>query len=92
MNMPEICPYGPVLGKIRREKCIKAANVARRLGFSSATYSQIETGQRSASLERIAGICAELGVSMKQFLDTWQQQAERSDEKSNVENNVERVM
>lgn len=83
--MTNMKPYGPVLGKIRREKSIKAANVARRLGFSTATYSQIETGQRSASLERIADICAELGVSMKQFLDTWQQQTEAADEKNNVE-------
>ena len=82
--MTNMKPYGPVLGKIRREKCIKAANVARKLGFSTATYSQIETGHRSASLERVADICDVLGISLKQFLDTWQQQTTAADETAMV--------
>ena len=63
--------YGPVLAKIRREKNIKAENIARHLGLSNATYSQIETGRRSASLERVADICAELEISLEQFLQAW---------------------
>ena len=55
--------YGPILGKIRRGKMIKAEVVARHLGISTTTYSQIETGRRSASYERVTAICDELGIS-----------------------------
>ena len=66
--MTETNKYGPVLGKIRREKDIKAATVARHLGISTATYSQIETGRRSASFERVARICGELDLSLVQLV------------------------
>ena len=55
--------YGPILGKIRRDKMIKAELVARNVGISAATYSRIETGRRSASYERVTAICDELGIS-----------------------------
>ena len=55
--------YGPILGKIRRGKMIKAEVVARHVGVSTATYSRIETGRRSASYERVTAICDELGIS-----------------------------
>ena len=55
--------YGPILGKIRREKMIKAEVLARHLGISAATYSRIETGRCSASYERVTAICDELGIS-----------------------------
>jgi transcriptional regulator with XRE-family HTH domain len=55
--------YGPILGKIRRDKMIKAELVARHVGISAATYSRIETGRRSASYERVTAICDELGIS-----------------------------
>ena len=55
--------YGPILGKIRRDKMIKAEIVARHVGISTTTYSQIETGRRSASYERVTAICDELGIS-----------------------------
>ena len=61
------CCYGPMLGKIRRAKKIKAARIARRLGISSTTYSQIENGRRSASFERVNEICSELGLTLTQF-------------------------
>ena len=59
--------YGPILGKIRREKMIKAEIVARNLGISAATYSRIETGRCSASYERVEAICDELGISPGQL-------------------------
>ena len=59
--------YGPILGKIRRDKMIKAEIVARHLGISTTTYSQIETGRRSASYERVTAICDELGISPGQL-------------------------
>ena len=59
--------YGPILGKIRREKMIKAELIARRLGISAATYSRIETGRCSASYERVTAICDELGISLPQL-------------------------
>ena len=59
--------YGPILGKIRREKMIKAEAIARHLGISAATYSRIETGRRSASYERVTAICDELGISLPQL-------------------------
>ena len=59
--------YGPILGKIRREKMIKAEVLARHLGISAATYSRIETGRCSASYERVTAICDELGISLSQL-------------------------
>ena len=59
--------YGPLLGKIRRTKKIKAEIIARKLDISPSTYSQIETGRRSASYERVAEICGELGVTLSQL-------------------------
>ena len=59
--------YGPILGKIRRDKMIKADVVARHVGISAATYSRIETGRRSASYERVTAICDELGISLPQL-------------------------
>ena len=59
--------YGPILGKIRRDKMIKADVVARHVGISAATYSRIETGRRSASYERVTAICDELGISLSQL-------------------------
>ena len=59
--------YGPILGKIRRDKMIKADVIARNVGISAATYSRIETGRRSASYERVTAICDELGISLPQL-------------------------
>ncbi|MHC1759665.1 MAG: helix-turn-helix domain-containing protein [Negativicutes bacterium] len=59
--------YGPLLGKIRRTQKIKAEIIARKLGISPSTYSQIETGRRSASYERVAEICGELGLTLSQL-------------------------
>ena len=61
--------YGPILGRIRREKMIKAEIVARNLGISAATYSRIETGRCSASYERVTAICNELGISPARLND-----------------------
>ena len=61
--------YGPILGKIRREKMIKAELIARHLGISAATYSRIETGRCSASYERVTAICDELGISPARLND-----------------------
>ena len=61
--------YGPILGKIRREKMIKAEAIARHLGISTATYSRIETGRCSASYERVTAICDELGISPARLND-----------------------
>ena len=59
--------YGPLLGKIRRTKKIKAEIIARKLDISPSTYSQIETGRRSASYERVTEICGELGLTLSQL-------------------------
>lgn len=64
---PENQMYGPVLGRIRRAKQIKAATLARCLGISTSTYSRIESGQRSASFERVARICRELDLDWTQL-------------------------
>ena len=76
--------YGPLLARVRREKNIKAATVARHVGISEATYSQIETGHRSASLERVTSICIELGLSTVQFVEAWQQQTVIKTEKERM--------
>ena len=67
--------YGPLLARLRREKKIKASTIARQIGISEATYSQIETGRRSVSLERISRICEELNLSAVEFVKLWQKQA-----------------
>ena len=67
--------YGPLFARVRRDKNIKASTVARHVGISEATYSQIENGRRSASLERVSRICIELGLSTAHFVEEWQQQA-----------------
>ena len=67
--------YGPLFARLRREKQIKAATIARQIGISEATYSQIETGRRSVSLERVSRICLELGLSTVDFVKLWQKQA-----------------
>ena len=67
--------YGPLFARLRREKQIKAATIARQIGISEATDSQIETGRRSASLERVSRICLELGLSTVDFVKLWQKQA-----------------
>ena len=67
--------YGPLFARVRRDKNIKASTVARHLGISESTYSQIETGRRSASLERVSRICMELGLSTVDFVKLWQKQA-----------------
>ena len=67
--------YGPLLARLRREKQIKASTIARQIGISEATYSQIETGRRSVSLERISRMCEELDLSTVDFVKLWQKQA-----------------
>ena len=59
--------YGPIIGKIRRAKRIKALTIARHLEISLSTYSRIETGHRSASFERITTICGLLGLTLTQL-------------------------
>ena len=67
--------YGPLFARLRREQQIKASTIARQIGISEATYSQIETGRRSVSLERISRICEELNLSAVEFVKLWQKQA-----------------
>ncbi len=67
--------YGPLFARVRRAKNIKASTVARHLGISESTYSQIETGRRSASFERVSRICMELELSTVEFVKLWQKQA-----------------
>ena len=56
--------YGPILGRIRRAKEIKAAVIAKQMHMSTTTYSQIELGRRSARFEDMCGICDRLGISV----------------------------
>ena len=65
-NLVEI-QYGPIIGKIRRARRIKALTIARHLGISVSTYSRIETGHRSASFERVTAICSALGLTLTQL-------------------------
>ena len=69
--------YGTVLRTLRRRKQIKAVTIARHLGISPSTYSRIETGHRSASFERIAEICSELGLTIGQFKELLAQCSEQ---------------
>ncbi|MCE5285191.1 MAG: helix-turn-helix domain-containing protein [Pelosinus sp.] len=64
--MPNI--YGPFLKGIRVKRGIKAAYVARRILVSPPTYSQIESGARGLSAERLDGILKALGL-LREELD-----------------------
>lgn len=59
--------YGPILGRIRRERSLKAEYVARQIGISPTTYSRIEQGLCSATYERVAEICRQLDFSMQEL-------------------------
>lgn len=86
--------YGPLFARLRREKQIKASTIARHLGISDATYSQIETGRRSASLERVGRICAELNLSTVEFVKLWQKQAvirHKTKNKGRQQNDKEKI-
>ena len=61
--MPNI--YGPHIKAVRVERGIKAAYVARRLQISSPTYSEIESGKRGVSAERLDAILTLIGLPMK---------------------------
>ncbi|MCE5287019.1 MAG: helix-turn-helix domain-containing protein, partial [Pelosinus sp.] len=58
--MPNI--YGKYLKDFRVKQGIKAAFVARRIHVSPATYSQIESGERGLSAERLDGILRAIGL------------------------------
>ena len=58
---------GPLLAQERRGKQIKAEVVARNLKISLPTYSQIEHGHRSLSVELCMAICQELDISGAMF-------------------------
>ena len=77
--------YGPLLGKIRRTKKIKAEIIARKLDISPSTSSQIETGRRSASYERVAEICGELGLTLSQLDDMLDADSEERKETASYE-------
>ena len=61
--------YGSIFSRVRRNKEIKAATLARHIGISTSTYSRIENGKRSATLERVNLICRELGLSLTQLAE-----------------------
>lgn len=65
--MPNI--YGPYLKDARVKKGIKAAYVARRIGVSPPTYSQIESGERGLPAERLEGILKAMSM-VKEDLDS----------------------
>ena len=66
---------GPILATIRHEKNLKSAVIARHIGVSLATYSQIETGHRTVSFERIELICMELGITLENLIAIYQQES-----------------
>lgn len=55
--------YGPHLKAVREEKGIKAAFVAHRIRVSPPTYSEIESGKRGLSAERLEAILAAIEMS-----------------------------
>ena len=59
--------YGPILGRIRRDRNIKAEYVARKIGVSTMTYSKIERGRCGATYDRVVAICNQLGLSLDQL-------------------------
>ena len=72
--MTERTVYGPILGRLRRGKHIKAAVVARKIGVSAMTYSKIEQGRCSATYDRVVAICQQLGVSLDQLAEEMKRQ------------------
>ena len=54
--------YGARIKAAREKRQLKAAYIARRLGVSPATYSQIETGKRLLTAERLESILTILSM------------------------------
>jgi transcriptional regulator with XRE-family HTH domain len=63
--MPNI--YGPHIKAVREKKGVKAAYVAARIRVSPPTYSQIESGQRGLSAERLRSIIKTLGMTLEEM-------------------------
>lgn len=61
--------YGPLVKKQREARELKAEYVARRLGVSRGTYSEIENGKRTLPAERLDRILDILGLSRAEFYE-----------------------
>lgn len=57
------------LKKIRKEKNLKAKDVAQSLGISKSSYSQIETGRRRPNVDRAKQIGKFLEFNWTRFYE-----------------------
>lgn len=60
--------YGKMIKKARNSKGIKANWVAKKLGVSISTYSEIENGKRKLTVERAEQIANILGITLGELL------------------------
>jgi transcriptional regulator with XRE-family HTH domain len=56
------------LKQLRKERHLLQSNIARMAGISGNYYSEIETGQRSPSLETTIALAHALGVTVNDIL------------------------
>jgi len=61
---------GKVLVRLRRESTLEQAELARRVGVTQSTWSRIENGASSLSLEQLADAAASFGRSPGEVLRT----------------------
>jgi len=60
--------YGALIKKARNSKGIKAKWVAGQIGVSISTYTEIEAGRRSVTLERAEEIAKVLSMTLLDLL------------------------
>jgi len=57
------------LKTIRRERSLRAREVAKEIGISVSYYSQIETGKRNCPVHTAKKIAAALGFDWQRFYE-----------------------
>lgn len=60
--------YGALIKAVRNSRGVKAVFIARKIGVSISTYTEIEAGRRNITLERADEIAAVMGMTLPELL------------------------
>lgn len=60
--------YGVLIKAVRNSRGVKAVFIARKIGVSISTYTEIEAGRRNITLERADEIAAVMGMTLPELL------------------------
>lgn len=81
--------YGSLIKSARNSKGIKAKWVAKKLGVSISTYTEIEADRRTLTLKRAEDIAGVLGMTLPELL---RHQLSESPIKSTIPNNQQSIV